>query len=281
EGRQYLNLGKEWGRSLRAEDTGIAFVRFFHDGQRLRQKRIICALRKLKAMLAWFRHQDTYLFYSTSILMMYDADAAATPSLKPNTPNPSGGESNGEGEGEEEEEEEEVEVRMIDFAHAIPMAPLREARGKEGSGPGGLWRDEGYRYGLTQLVKTLEEILEVGWCSPCLSPPSALSSLLTHMGELKARSRTLPIMDLPMVDLPVVDPHSQQRQPSPTWTEEVMTPVSGESSWVSMSHSGIGVPRGNNGEDPMVATKSLWHGTRMPRGEAKIVESWHGEGDTG
>lgn len=78
--------------------------------------------------MGWFERQNVFRFYASSILLTYDS---ADPP---------------EGVGVEEE----VEVRMIDFAHAVPV----DGEGPNGKGPAEAPGDEGYLYGLNNVSVT-------------------------------------------------------------------------------------------------------------------------------
>lgn len=79
-------------------------------------------LKELYEIREWFEEQRLYLFYATSLLLVYDADA-----LEKNQP------------------VQKVRVRMIDFAHVYPA---------HGS------RDSNYIHGLTNLIQLLEDFLK-------------------------------------------------------------------------------------------------------------------------
>lgn len=95
--------------------------RFFHDGRSLRRGRVLCALRKIRAVADFFSEQDIFRFYASSLLFTYDS-----------ADHPASGSGN---------VEEEVEIRMIDFAHAVP------ADGDTVEKPA----DEGYLYGAKNV----------------------------------------------------------------------------------------------------------------------------------
>ena len=100
--------------------VSVLTTRFFHDGRRVRRGRVLCALRKIRAIADLFAVQSMFTFYASSILLTYDsADPPA------------------EGGGDEEEE---VEVRMIDFAHAVPQESMAETPA-----------DKGYLYGARNV----------------------------------------------------------------------------------------------------------------------------------
>ena len=99
--------------------------RFFHDGTTLRRGRVMCALRKIRAITDFFARQKIFRFYASSLLLTYDSADPAPPG----------------------DVEEEVHVCMIDFAHAIPM----DGDGEQGEGPAEAPADKGYLYGANNV----------------------------------------------------------------------------------------------------------------------------------
>lgn len=99
---------------------------FLHDGTGIRRGRVISALRKIRVLKSWFERQAIFRYYASSILITYDS---ADPPL------------------EGVDAEEDVEVRMIDFAHAVPV----DVVGPDGTGPAQPPGDEGYLHGLNNV----------------------------------------------------------------------------------------------------------------------------------
>lgn len=91
---------------------------------------MLCTLRKVRKVMEWFAAQDIFKFYASSLLLTYDSADPAP-----------------EGEGDIEEE---VEVRMIDFAHAVPV----DGDGELGEGPAQAPGDEGYLYGIKNVSRS-------------------------------------------------------------------------------------------------------------------------------
>ncbi|CAM9939264.1 unnamed protein product [Ascophyllum nodosum] len=149
-----LSKDKSWGAKMSVEDSGSGLATFFHDGRRVRRGRVLCALRKIRAIADLFAVQSMFTFYASSILLTYDsADPPA------------------EGGGDEEEE---VEVRMIDFAHAVPQESMAETPA-----------DKGYLYGARNLVAILEELLEVTSEPDAPVELEAINEKLTYMSKVK------------------------------------------------------------------------------------------------
>lgn len=105
--------------------------RFFHDGRSLRRGRVLCALRKIRAIANFFSDQDIFRFYASSLLFTYDS---ADPPMSGNG-----------------SVEEEVEVRMIDFAHAVPADVDLEAGGEGKVEAVEKPADKGYLYGVRNV----------------------------------------------------------------------------------------------------------------------------------
>jgi len=87
---------KPWGAKLRDSNMRSALVEFLDNGDEIRFEIIEAWLPKLKAILCWFEHQTLFHFYSSSILLIYDAKGSAS------------------------------DVRLVDFAHAEPALTLDE-----------------------------------------------------------------------------------------------------------------------------------------------------------
>lgn len=89
------------------------------------------ALRKIRAVKDFFERQKIFRFYASSLLLTYDSA----------DPPPEG----------DVDVEEEVEVRMIDFAHAVPV----DGDGELGEGPAEAPGDKGYLYGVMNVSCSL------------------------------------------------------------------------------------------------------------------------------
>jgi len=116
----WVALDKPWGQALKAEDLTAALSRFFDSGVRVHRNIAQSCLALLRPLLLWFQSQAHLRFYSSSLLFLYDGERL------PDTP-------------------PRVDVKMIDFAHVHPI--------KEQDG-----RDDGYLFGLNNLIKHLEKI---------------------------------------------------------------------------------------------------------------------------
>lgn len=159
-----------------------ALHQFLHNGHRLRTDVIHLFVAKLQELYAVVEKQETFRFYSSSLLMMYDgAEPSDTSSpfpqgnAGPSTPHPSSGQSPNTDNSVSLESlpststssslssgtlcdnrnhrtlgSPSVDVRMIDFAHATHKDFLQDAA--DHNGP-----DRGYLFGLENLTRLLRE----------------------------------------------------------------------------------------------------------------------------
>lgn len=95
-----------------------ALLLFLNGSKELNMRLLSSVLSGLHAIRHWFEEQRHFLFYATSLLIVYDADQLEKKNSNLN-----------------------VRVRMIDFAHVCPA---------HGS------RDSNYLEGLGNLIKILE-----------------------------------------------------------------------------------------------------------------------------
>ncbi|XP_051945482.1 inositol polyphosphate multikinase-like [Xyrauchen texanus] len=186
----YITHDQSYGRSLGKDTVKNGLTRFFHNGQVLRKDAISQIISKIQRILRWFESQRQLHFYASSLLLVYEGSPDTVNGMKHKRAETGRQllQSNGHfphealsvqcsliqvggtcsqpfcsdlphniqhdrtmngvsGARVEEEiikEEEAVEVKMIDFAHVFPS-----------DSP-----DEGYMYGLRNLLTTLEQILK-------------------------------------------------------------------------------------------------------------------------
>lgn len=173
---QLMFMNKYHGRKLTLSGFKEAIFQFFHDGGRLRQELLSPVLRRLREMQAALEACESYRFFSSSLLIIYDGD--------PPRPrhSPEDGLSEEEEEDEEEEEEEDgafgfphgagaasvsssavvrrmtraesgpmVDVRMIDFAHTTCRHFGEDSVVHEG-------QDSGYIFGLENLITIISQL---------------------------------------------------------------------------------------------------------------------------
>ncbi|XP_056627620.1 inositol polyphosphate multikinase [Triplophysa dalaica] len=184
---------QHYGRGLGKETVREGLSKFFYNGDILRKDAVTGSILKVQKILEWFEGQSQLSFYASSLLFVYEgacspgvvrSDGRLTPKACEQNNNiaqnlssmfslhkkacvrthyqakqdngvwttrqqPNGNRGRGE-EGEELKRDAEqdtggdVEVKMIDFAHVFPS---------DG-------HDQGYIYGLKNLLKVLRQILE-------------------------------------------------------------------------------------------------------------------------
>ena len=157
-----LNYDKYRGRALDIDGVKHALIQFLHNGICLLTPLIaplIARLRKLREVLA---RQNTFRFYSSSLLIMYDGyewtDIGREEMQSCAEDGDSNDSTNSTASQEEAKQSDDIphvpyriDVRMIDFAH-VTFQGFNE-RDIIHSGP-----DHGYLFGLEKLIETLEEI---------------------------------------------------------------------------------------------------------------------------
>ncbi|XP_067093624.1 inositol hexakisphosphate kinase 2-like isoform X1 [Osmerus mordax] len=180
---QLMFMNKYHGRKLTLPGFKEALFQFFHDGRRLRRELLSPVLHKLRDMQAALESCESYRFYSSSLLIIYDGEPSCTHTRH----------RKGQSKEEEEEEEEEVEgdeggafgflhiagessesgsslgsagvrcqppcpdpdpavdVRMIDFAHTTCRHYGEDSVVHEG-------QDSGYIFGLQNLITIISQL---------------------------------------------------------------------------------------------------------------------------
>lgn len=133
-------MSKFHGRRLTLKDFKDALFQFFHSGHRLRRELLSPVLRRLRDMQAALEACESYRFYSSSLLIIYDG---ASPRKRERQQT-----EDGLSEGEEEEEEAETEPEIeeeeaevvgdiagaLSFPHS-PSTPGNDSGGGGGGGP--------------------------------------------------------------------------------------------------------------------------------------------------
>ncbi|KAL4655807.1 inositol hexakisphosphate kinase 2-like [Arapaima gigas] len=170
---QLMFMNKYHGRKLTLAGFKEALFQFFHTGRRLRRELLSPVLRRLRDMQAALEACESYRFYSSSLLIIYDGESkrARRPQLR-------NGEEGEEDELSEEEDEEDhsaltfpcsgagasggasgsegspmVDVRMIDFAHTTCRHYGEDSVVHEG-------QDSGYIFGLQNLITIISQLEE-------------------------------------------------------------------------------------------------------------------------
>ncbi|XP_062578612.1 inositol hexakisphosphate kinase 2-like [Saccostrea cucullata] len=124
---KYICVNKYYGRSLGVDGFKQTLQQFLHNGYEPRKDLLDSIIKKLKDLHGQVQSLDTYRFYSSSLLVMYDVrsqdkdveEASAQSNI--------------------------VDVRMIDFAHSTHSGFQNDTRVHTGP-------DQGYLYGLKSLI---------------------------------------------------------------------------------------------------------------------------------
>ncbi|CAO2633518.1 Inositol hexakisphosphate kinase 2 [Lemmus lemmus] len=130
---QLMFMNKYHGRKLSVQGFKEALLQFFHNGRYLRRELLGPVLKKLTELKAVLERQESYRFYSSSLLVIYDGKEW------PEAYKPIGASS--------------VDVRMIDFAHTTCRLYGEDSVVHEG-------QDAGYIFGLQSLIDIVTEISE-------------------------------------------------------------------------------------------------------------------------
>lgn len=159
-------MNKYHGRKLSLAGFKEALCQFFSDGHVLRSELLTPVLQRLRDMRAVLESCESYRFFSSSLLIIYDSAPPPTPARS----RPSrGGE---EGDEDDEDDDEDgayggrrdhtsgpalvsptVDVRMIDFAHTTCRDYGEDGIVHEGG-------DSGYIFGLQNLISILSQLEE-------------------------------------------------------------------------------------------------------------------------
>jgi hypothetical protein len=121
----YTNVEKSFGRSLKPEQVKNGLKKFFWNGVRVRKDVVRVVLAKLEPLWQWAKRQQVFELYCSSVLISYDGGSAY-----------------------DAPEDKQVSVKIIDFAHTL-LRPKDNQR-----------NDEGYAFGIQNLIKHLELVLE-------------------------------------------------------------------------------------------------------------------------
>nr|XP_018901630.1 PREDICTED: inositol polyphosphate multikinase-like [Bemisia tabaci]XP_018901631.1 PREDICTED: inositol polyphosphate multikinase-like [Bemisia tabaci]XP_018901632.1 PREDICTED: inositol polyphosphate multikinase-like [Bemisia tabaci] len=93
-----LKFGKDFGRNLNKTTLPAALKTFLNADNGLNENLVLTFLKKLERIKRWFETQKNYAFYSSSILLVYDADGLTSKSTV---------------------DDSMVKAVMIDFAHVV------------------------------------------------------------------------------------------------------------------------------------------------------------------
>lgn len=115
---QLMFVNKYHGRKLTLAGFKEALYQFFHDGRRLRQELLSPVLRRLREMQAALEACESYRFYSSSLLIIYDGHPPRTPSR----PRHQGGEDGDEDEPSDDDDEDDEEEEEEEGAFGFPRS---------------------------------------------------------------------------------------------------------------------------------------------------------------
>jgi len=102
---QLMFMNKYHGRKLTLAGFKEALYQFFHNGCRLRRELLSPVLRRLREMQAALEACESYRFYSSSLLIIYDGDLPRTHTR----PRHRGGEEGDDDEPSDDDDDEEEE----------------------------------------------------------------------------------------------------------------------------------------------------------------------------
>ncbi|KAK1332713.1 hypothetical protein QTO34_007396 [Cnephaeus nilssonii] len=155
---QLMFMNKYHGRKLSVQGFKEALFQFFHNGRYLRRELLGPVLKKLAELKAVLERQESYRFYSSSLLIIYDgkewpevaldSDAEDLEDLSEESADESAGAYAFKPLGASS-----VDVRMIDFAHTTCRLYGEDSVVHEG-------QDAGYIFGLQSLIDIVTEIIE-------------------------------------------------------------------------------------------------------------------------
>lgn len=161
---QLIFMNKYHGRKLSLAGFKEALCQFFSDGRVLRRELLTPVLQRLREMRAVLEACESYRFFSSSLLIIYDG----APPPAPSRSRPSRGGEEDDDEDEDDDDEDGayggchdhsssaspmVDVRMIDFAHTTCRDYGEDGIVHEGG-------DSGYIFGLQNLISILSELEE-------------------------------------------------------------------------------------------------------------------------
>uniref|UniRef100_UPI0037E7644C inositol hexakisphosphate kinase 2-like n=1 Tax=Semicossyphus pulcher TaxID=241346 RepID=UPI0037E7644C len=137
---QLMFMSKFHGRRLTRQDFKEALFQFFHSGRRLRHELLSPVLHRLRDMQAALQACESYRFYSSSLLIIYDGASHRKHTRQHNEDSLSEEEEEDEDEEDEEvevepeKEEEEEEVDEVAESFGFPHSPSTSSDSSSCSG---------------------------------------------------------------------------------------------------------------------------------------------------
>lgn len=154
-------MNKYHGRKLSVQGFKEALYQFFHNGKILRRELIDPVLKKLTELKMVLEKQESYRFYSSSLLIIYDgkelqevsmdSDPEDLEDLSEESSDESAGAYAYKPSSNKLSASSTVDVRMIDFAHTTCKFYREDSVVHEGL-------DTGYIFGLQNLIAIIKEI---------------------------------------------------------------------------------------------------------------------------
>ena len=188
---KYICHNKYYGRRLDVDGVRDTLRQFLFDGYRHRWELVAPIVERLRKLLAMLSKQNTFRFYSSSLLIMYSASSgrksspvSASPAVPaasndnlPMGPTPAVSAFVGRGGLHDPTStlatfHPPVDVRMIDFAHATHHGFLQDKTAHVGP-------DHGYLFGLKNLMELFEHELSSSETSPDNAVATGNSSAAT------------------------------------------------------------------------------------------------------
>ncbi|XP_029429672.1 inositol hexakisphosphate kinase 3 isoform X2 [Rhinatrema bivittatum] len=145
----FLCKDKYYGRKLSADGFRQALYHFLHNGKCLRTDLLEPILLQLRTLKSVIEGQNSYRFYSSSLLIVYDGQEQAEGTVT--LDHPGYIQKNGCALPYVVNSHPKVDVRMIDFAHTTYKGCRDNQTNDEGP-------DQGYIFGLDNLSRILQSI---------------------------------------------------------------------------------------------------------------------------
>ena len=155
---QFVCQNKYFGRKLTVDGFKEALELFLNNGDELRSDLLDPILNHLHQLYKVVENQDSFRFYSSSLLIMYGGEAKEKPDMEcdtkqddENNPKVVADKHKVESHGCQTVYETDVDVRMIDFAHSTHRGFQTDKAVHKGP-------DRGYLFGLQNLILMFQDI---------------------------------------------------------------------------------------------------------------------------